>query len=87
MNSWHKDMWNQVRRFFVLMGCQLICHLWRQIEIVVYKAGQVLHLMIGDIQDSVFYPQGFQLLVIERHAIWQWRDMPMHMAIALLASQ
>ncbi len=57
------------------------------IHVLTYAPGQVRHFAVRYVQDPVFDAQRFELLLLEGHAVRQRGNMPVNVAIALLASQ
>ena len=49
--------------------------------------GQLRHLIGWDRQDPATHAQRGQLLVLVRHAWWEWGHVPVYVAIALLAAE
>lgn len=45
------------------------------------------HLLLRKIKNAIFNAQSFELLLQERNARWQGGDMPVNVAVPLLATQ
>src|SRR5215208_5580117 len=52
-----------------------------------YPFDKFRHFMVWNFKNTIVDPQGFQLLLFEWNSRWQWRNMPMDVAIPLLTSQ